>query len=134
MLRGVGLFDDVFHTYYEEVDLCRRARLAGWRVALLTDAVIGHHGEGGTAGSAYRRRHMMRNKYYYLAADIDIPRPVQARIALRWLARDLCGRGTGGESPILTGIAETMGALAWLARHCRTIGRRRRLHRALRVR
>jgi len=134
MLREIGLFDDIFHTYYEEVDLCRRARLAGWRVALLTDAVIGHHGGGGTVGSAYRRQHMMRNKYYYLAADIDIPRLVQARIALQWLVRDLRGRGIGGESPVLTGIAETTGTLAWLARHCHAIARRRRLHRALRAR
>ena len=47
MLELIGLFDERFHSRYEEVELCRRARLAGWRVALLLDLGIHHKGGGG---------------------------------------------------------------------------------------
>ena len=30
VLRQVGVFDESFFLYYEEVDLCRRAAAAGW--------------------------------------------------------------------------------------------------------
>jgi GT2 family glycosyltransferase len=51
VLRRVGLFDPVYHTYYEETDLCRRVRWAGGRVALLLDASIEHYGGGGGRAS-----------------------------------------------------------------------------------
>jgi GT2 family glycosyltransferase len=101
-LREIGLFDETYHTFYEEVDLCRRARLAGWRVALISELGIGHHGGGATAGSVYRRRQMMRNKYYFLATDIEIPLPASARDPAKSFMRSeaavafAAGRGRGG--------------------------------------
>ena len=42
---GLGEWDDDFWMYYEDVDLCRRARNRGGEVVMLTDVVIGHmHG------------------------------------------------------------------------------------------
>ncbi len=98
VLRSVGMFDEVFHTYYEETDLCRRTRWAGWRVALLLDAGIQHYGGGGTTGSAYRRIHMRRNRYYYLLTDIEWRPACIARLAGRWLKDDLRGRSVGGRT------------------------------------
>jgi N-acetylglucosaminyl-diphospho-decaprenol L-rhamnosyltransferase len=40
---AVGLFDERFFMYSEEVDLCRRIRAAGWRVVYLPSAVVVHH-------------------------------------------------------------------------------------------
>lgn len=130
-LRQIGLFDEAYHTFYEEVDLCRRARLADWRVALLTGLGIGHHGGGGTAGTAYRRRQMMRNKYYFLATDVEIPPGARARIALRWLSRDIRGRGIGGQSGVPLAVAETAAAAWWLLHRARAIPARRARDRAL---
>lgn len=130
-LREIGLFDETYHTFYEEVDLCRRARLAGWRVALITDLGIGHHGGGSTAGSGYRRRQMMRNKYYFLATDVEIPLRASARIALRWLARDLRGRGIGGRTSVPVAIRETASAALWLLGQVGPITVRRRDYRAM---
>jgi GT2 family glycosyltransferase len=42
-LRGVGLFDERFFMYSEEVDLCRRVRSAGWRIVYLPSATVVHH-------------------------------------------------------------------------------------------
>jgi GT2 family glycosyltransferase len=130
-LCQVGMFDETYHTFYEEVDLCRRARLAGWRVAIVTGLGIGHHGGGGTAGSVYRRRQMMRNKYYFLATDVEIPPAACARIALRWLGRDIRGRGIGGRSRWPVAVAETAAAAWWLLGRARAIAGRRDRDRAL---
>jgi GT2 family glycosyltransferase len=130
-LRQIGLFDDAYHTFYEEVDLCRRARLAGWRVALVTGLGIGHHGGGGTAGTVYRRRQMARNKYYFLATDVEIPLGAGARIALRWLGRDIRGRGIGGQSSVPVAVAETAATGWWLLGRARAIAGRRAGDRAL---
>lgn len=42
-LRRVGLFDERFFMYSEEVDLCRRIKNAGWRIVYLPDAEVVHH-------------------------------------------------------------------------------------------
>jgi hypothetical protein len=45
-LRGVGLLDETFFAYHEEVDWCARARRAAWRVVYWPDAVVTHTGRG----------------------------------------------------------------------------------------
>ena len=42
LLRIVGLFDEAFFAYYEDVDLSFRAQLAGWKVAFVPDSVVYH--------------------------------------------------------------------------------------------
>lgn len=42
MLRDIGLFDEDFFAYYEDVDLSFRAQLAGWTVAYVPDAEVNH--------------------------------------------------------------------------------------------
>ncbi|MCP5508731.1 MAG: glycosyltransferase family 2 protein [Chlamydiales bacterium] len=43
-LEAVGLFDERFFLYYEEVDLCRRMRAAGYGVWYFGDVVVTHIG------------------------------------------------------------------------------------------
>ncbi|MFJ7342434.1 glycosyltransferase family 2 protein [Streptomyces sp. NPDC101110] len=131
LLRTVGLFDEVFHTYYEETDLCRRARWAGWRVALLLNLGIQHYGGGGTTGSSYRRVQMRRNRYYYLLTDIDWHPLPMLRLATRWLKDDLRGRGVGGVTTWWRGTWETAEAVLWLMRRAPLMRARLRAHRQL---
>lgn len=49
MLDEIGLFDEDFFMYMEDVDLSFRARYAGWRCVFVPDAVAYHH-HGGTSG------------------------------------------------------------------------------------
>ncbi|MGW3179499.1 glycosyltransferase family 2 protein [Kitasatospora sp. NPDC001119] len=132
LLRSVGLFDRVFHTYYEETDLCRRARWAGWRVALNLGLGIQHFGGGGTGASTYRRVQMRRNRYYFLLTDITWSWPAAVSLAGRWLREDLLGRSVGGTTTPVRGWVETAAAAWWLLRLAPTIARRRRAHRRLR--
>ncbi|HZP40590.1 MAG TPA: glycosyltransferase family 2 protein [Candidatus Binatia bacterium] len=54
-LRTVGLFDEAFFAYHEEVDWCARARAAGRRVVYCPRAVVTHGGRGTEAAGAGRR-------------------------------------------------------------------------------
>lgn len=131
MLRAVGLFDEVLHTYYEETDLCRRARWARWRVAVLTNLAIEHFGGGSTGGSAYRRIHMRRGRYFYLLTDIDWTLIDITALAFRWLWADLRGHTVGGETTWWRGSWETLQTAAWLMQNLRWIRQRRQAHRRL---
>jgi hypothetical protein len=42
MLEQIGLFDETFFLYYEETDLCHRARKAGWKIAFVREASVAH--------------------------------------------------------------------------------------------
>lgn len=48
MLEEIGLFDEDFFAYYEDVDLSFRARLAGWKVAYVPESVV-YHATGSTS-------------------------------------------------------------------------------------
>lgn len=48
MLKDIGLFDEDFFAYYEDVDISFRAQLAGWRVVYEPKAVA-HHKIGATS-------------------------------------------------------------------------------------
>jgi GT2 family glycosyltransferase len=43
-LEACGAFDDSFFLYYEEVDLCRRFKRAGYRISYFPDVVVVHLG------------------------------------------------------------------------------------------
>lgn len=49
MLREIGLFDEDFFAYYEDVDISFRAQLAGWKVRYVPQA-IAYHQIGATSG------------------------------------------------------------------------------------
>jgi N-acetylglucosaminyl-diphospho-decaprenol L-rhamnosyltransferase len=56
MLRQVGLFDEAFFLYFEEVDLARRARDAGWRTYFVAEAPVSHIGSASTGLDKIERR------------------------------------------------------------------------------
>jgi GT2 family glycosyltransferase len=89
ILGNCPWFDPTYHTYYEEVDLCRRIRWLGYRIGLLTNLFIQHKGGGSTAEGRYRKRLMMRNKYYYILTDPTWNFCQITRLFRGWIARDL---------------------------------------------
>jgi len=48
VLDEIGLFDERFFLYYEETDLCRRARLAGWPTVYVRTSEVTHIGSVST--------------------------------------------------------------------------------------
>jgi len=51
-LTAVGLLDETFFAYHEEVDWCARARSARWRVLYCPAAIVTHTGRGAAGGAA----------------------------------------------------------------------------------
>jgi N-acetylglucosaminyl-diphospho-decaprenol L-rhamnosyltransferase len=44
LIEDIGFFDERYFLYYEETDLCLRAKRHGWRIDLVPNAVIEHEG------------------------------------------------------------------------------------------
>jgi GT2 family glycosyltransferase len=112
VLHEVGAFDARYHSFYEEVDLCRRARRAGYRVALLLYAFVEHEGRSESAGSRYRNFHLTRNRILYALTDPAITRLAAARLILRWLFDDVV-RQLPDDNGTVTDAGEL--AAAWLS-------------------
>lgn len=66
MLDQIGLFDDDFFAYYEDVDFALRARLAGWKCMYVPKAIV-YHIHSATLGksSPFKLYLLTRNEYYY---------------------------------------------------------------------
>lgn len=74
MLEDVGLFDEDYFAYLEDVDLAWRARLRGWRCQLAPDAVVRHE-HAATLGDAspLKRYLLARNKVWTIAKCAPTP-------------------------------------------------------------
>jgi GT2 family glycosyltransferase len=70
MLEEIGLFDEDFFLYMEDVDLAFRGRLAGWKCFYVPDAKV-YHIYGGTTGSGSDLSvyYGNRNILWYVAKD-----------------------------------------------------------------
>jgi GT2 family glycosyltransferase len=74
MLDEIGLFDEDFFAYLEDVDLAWRARLAGWRCLYAPDAVVSHvHSATGVEGSPFKSYQLGRNKLWCIAKNYPSP-------------------------------------------------------------
>jgi N-acetylglucosaminyl-diphospho-decaprenol L-rhamnosyltransferase len=55
-LSEIGLFDETFFLYFEETDLCRRAKMAGWPTVYLPDSKVTHIGSVSTGMKTWNRK------------------------------------------------------------------------------
>jgi N-acetylglucosaminyl-diphospho-decaprenol L-rhamnosyltransferase len=93
-LRVVGLMDERFFMYGEDLDLCLRVRAAGWSVAYEPAVRLLHHKGGATRKSSermirefYRSMDLFHQKHF--AGRTPLPMNVAVRAAVRlacWLA------------------------------------------------
>ncbi len=68
MLEKIGLFDETFFLYFEETDLCHRAKKAGWKIAFVRDASVAHIVGVSTGVKNLKRRtpgYMLDSRRYY---------------------------------------------------------------------
>jgi len=74
MLKDIGLFDEDYFAYYEDVDLSFRARLAGWQCIYAAKAVAYHvhSASSGGAGSAFKYYMLARNRLWTIAKNLSI--------------------------------------------------------------
>lgn len=74
MLDEVGLYDEDFFAYMEDVDLCIRARLAGYRCLAIPSAVVYHVGSATSGGSAsaFSVRLTTRNVFAVILKNVPL--------------------------------------------------------------
>jgi GT2 family glycosyltransferase len=70
MLDAIGLFDEEFFMYLEDVDLDWRARRAGWRCYYVPSArVLHHHSASAGEGSPFKSFQLGRNKLWLIVKN-----------------------------------------------------------------
>ncbi len=74
LFRDIGLFDEAFFAYYEDVDLSFRAQLAGWQIVYEPGAVA-YHQIGATSSKLgqFTRYHTLKNFYYLYLKNMPAP-------------------------------------------------------------
>ena len=65
MFTEIGLLDERFFMFNEEVDLCKRALRAGWKVVYVPGAMVVHVGGGSTGVTAERILRLFKGKLQY---------------------------------------------------------------------
>lgn len=70
MLDEIGLLDDSFFMFSEEVDLCTRAKKAGWQVVHLPGARALHVGGGSTGQTPERTMMLYQGKLHYFSLHL----------------------------------------------------------------
>ena len=118
MLGDIGLFDEDFFAYLEDVDLAWRAQWAGWTCVYVPEAIVYHvHSATAREGSHFKNRLLGRNKIWLLCKNY--PFPPLLRYAPLILAYDLmavgyaiaAGRGPGavqGRIEALIGLSRML--------------------------
>ena len=71
VLDEIGLFDERFFLYYEETDLCRRAKLAGWPTHYVRESEVTHIGSVSTGMKVIKRmpRYWFDSRLYYFTKN-----------------------------------------------------------------
>lgn len=73
VLARIGFFDETFGAYFEDADLCMRARLAGFDCALVPEAVAYHVGSASLGGKTWwRSRQCFRNHALLIVKNYPI--------------------------------------------------------------
>lgn len=78
-IQDVGLLDEQFPLFFNEVDWCYRAKQRGWRVAFTPEVSIVHHGGRGTSQirlAALRESHRSLERFYQKHLRGRIPWPL----------------------------------------------------------
>jgi len=82
----VGGFDADFFAHMEEVDLCWRLRLAGYRIGYCPNAVVYHVGGGTLATSNPRKTYLnFRNSLYMMQKNLPFARACWVIFARMWI-------------------------------------------------
>lgn len=83
MLNEIGLFDEDFFAYYEDVDISFRAQLAGWKVSYVP-AAIAYHQIGATSGKLKGFTTYQTMKNLQLLLYKNVPRKYLGKVGRRF--------------------------------------------------
>ena len=101
--KALGGLDDRFFAHMEEIDLCWRMQLRGWKVTVVPESYVYHIG-GGTLSneSPFKLRLNFRNNLLLLENNLPATLGSRFRARVRILAR-MCLDGLSAMTYLLTG-------------------------------
>lgn len=109
MLDEIGLFDDAFFMYCEDVDLGLRGRLAGWRCRYAPDALVRHRYSASAGGFSLQKIFLVeRNRIWVMLKTFPWPvmaiSPWGTALRMGWYAYG-AWRGRGGAGRALEAVS-----------------------------
>jgi N-acetylglucosaminyl-diphospho-decaprenol L-rhamnosyltransferase len=105
--EATGGFDETFHLYVEETDLCWRAWQQGWRVRFVAGATVEHHGGGSTGDPVLHARRFLRSEALFLT------RVHGPSVIVRWQAARLAGSLAKTALLALPGLLDPRARARW---------------------
>jgi hypothetical protein len=106
VLDEIGLFDERFFLYFEETDLCRRARRAGWPTHYVPQSRVAHVGSVSTGMKKWARtpRYWFDSRLHYFTKNHGAGYAALATLArlaggLVWETRRLVQRKPAADPP-----------------------------------
>lgn len=130
MLQQIGIFDEDFFAYYEDIDISFRAQLAGWKVRFVP-AAIAYHQIGATSGKVkgFTTYQTIKNLPWvlYKNAPFTIFWRIFPRFLVAYLSFVAAALARGQMSPVLRGLFMTVIKLPkktierWQIQHHRTV-------------
>ena len=106
VLDQIGLFDEGFFLYFEETELCHRARKAGWPTDYVVESRVAHIGSASTGMKEWTRipQFWLDSRLYYLTKVHGWPYAFAATLAhvtggVLWRARLLVQDKDRGDPP-----------------------------------
>jgi len=126
MLAQIGLFDENYFVFLEDLDLAYRARLGGWRCIYVPKAIVYHvhSASTGGAGSAFKYYIIGRNRLWTIFKDFSIKQmivyfPLIASYTVLMVAYDLAVKH---RLAAVKGVADAMRCLP------QVLAKRREIH------
>jgi GT2 family glycosyltransferase len=107
VFRDVGLFDQDFFAYYEDVDVSFRAQLAGWKAAYVPSAVVYHEIMATSSGmKGFTTYQTIKNLPWLMWKNVPwllMPR-IFPRFALAYMSFVASAIGRGQVWPVIKGV------------------------------
>lgn len=128
MLDRVGMFDERYFLYFEETDLCLRARRAGWKAVYLPQSRVMHIGSVSTGMKTWKRKppYWFDSRLWYFTKNHGVVYAALATLAygagagISGLRRLLGAKRTRPDDGFLKDLFSHAVRCAW---HRRLIGR-----------
>lgn len=129
-VRATGLMDEAFYMHMEEIDLCWRLHLAGYRVVSVPGSVVYHWGGFSLKAETFQRLYLKhRNSFVMLLKNWSLPY-LATTVPVRVVLETLTGLAIlkGDWKRAFAGVAGVL----WAVTHPIDVWRRRRVSQAAR--
>ncbi len=113
VLDQIGLFDETFFLYFEETDLCRRARNSGHEIVFVRESVVMHLGSVSTGMKTWAKTptYWFDSRFYYFSKNHGRLYAATATLlhltcgSLNWMRCKLTGKPSGLSPAFLRTLA-----------------------------